>query len=105
MAPYFNPVYDKRRRGLRVWFQVTAMYPLQGYIIGYSALLLTFLRLNRRSPDEDPDITALPHNMNLVSKYVDGDDPPEYFQDFTDDDLREMNMDDLGYELANAANE
>jgi hypothetical protein len=29
IAPYFNPVYDKWRRGLWVWFQVTMAYPLE----------------------------------------------------------------------------
>ena len=42
VEPYLNRAYDKWRRGLRVWFQVTLMCPMQGYIIDCSTVPVTF---------------------------------------------------------------
>ena len=105
MDPYFNSVYDKWRRGLRVWFQVSLLSPHQGYIIDYSTLPVSMCRWIRNFPNEAYAITALPHNVSLVSSYDANDEPPEYIQEFTDDELREMDLEALHYQLPNAANE
>ena len=59
-APYFNSVYNKWRRGRRVWFQVTMMYPKQGYMVDYSTVPVSLFRWTRRSREEDSEITPLP---------------------------------------------
>ena len=48
-----------------------------------------------RNPNEDYVVNALGPEMNLVSRHIFGNDPPEEIQEFSDEDLRRMNMQQL----------
>ena len=57
------------------------------------------------NPKEDYVVNALGPEMNLVSRYTANNDPPEEIQEFSDEDLRGMNMQQLRCEYSIGAYE